>query len=127
MRYNLQSRGQQRPQRSPRHLERIKADQPEQADGDRILELGDKPVLKRAAGDAKMFTQVHALCLCISSDASAVQSGSRRSDREASQTRDYCVAKYATLRAARPDPSLRKERLLRDDNQTEVIEQGACF
>jgi len=42
-------------------------------------------------------------------------------DKEASQTRDYCVAKIATLRqaqgrlhrAARPDPSLRKERLLR--------------
>jgi hypothetical protein len=41
-------------------------------------------------------------------------------NREASQTRDYCVAKNATLRlrsgqaprAARPDPSLRKERLL---------------
>src|SRR5437660_2434511 len=32
---------------------------------------------------------------------------------EVSQTRDYCVAKNATLRAARPDPSLRKERLLR--------------
>jgi hypothetical protein len=31
---------------------------------------------------------------------------------EASQTRDYWVAKHATLRAARPDPSLRKERLL---------------
>jgi len=30
-------------------------------------------------------------------------------DKEASQTRDYCVAKDATLRAARPDPSLRKE------------------
>jgi hypothetical protein len=34
-------------------------------------------------------------------------------DREASQTRDYCVAKNATHRAARLDPSLRKERLLR--------------
>jgi hypothetical protein len=33
--------------------------------------------------------------------------------KEASQTRDYCVAKSATLRAARPDPSRRKERLLR--------------
>jgi len=33
-------------------------------------------------------------------------------DEEASQTRDYCVVKYATHRAARPDPSLRKERLL---------------
>jgi len=26
--------------------------------------------------------------------------------------------KATTLRAARPDPSLRKERLLKDDNQT---------
>jgi hypothetical protein len=34
-------------------------------------------------------------------------------DKEASQTRGYCVAKSATLRAARPDPSLRKERLFR--------------
>jgi hypothetical protein len=34
-------------------------------------------------------------------------------DREASQTRDYCVAKNATYRAARPDPSPRKERLFR--------------
>jgi len=30
--------------------------------------------------------------------------------KEASQTRDYWVAKNATLRAARPGPSLRKER-----------------
>ena len=34
-------------------------------------------------------------------------------DKEASQTRDYCVAKNATHRAARPDPSLRKGRLFR--------------
>jgi len=34
-------------------------------------------------------------------------------EKEASQTRDFCVAKDATLRAARPDPSLRKNRLLR--------------
>jgi hypothetical protein len=33
--------------------------------------------------------------------------------KEASQTRDYCVANNATHRAARPDPSLRKELLLR--------------
>jgi len=33
--------------------------------------------------------------------------------KEASQARDYGIAKNATLRAARPDPSLRKERLLR--------------
>jgi hypothetical protein len=34
-------------------------------------------------------------------------------DKEASQTRDYCVARNATHRAARPDSSRRKERLLR--------------
>jgi hypothetical protein len=34
------------------------------------------------------------------------------SSKDASQTRDYCVAKDATLRAARPDSSRRKERLL---------------
>src|SRR5579863_4921756 len=33
-------------------------------------------------------------------------------NKEASQTRDNWVAKNAPLRAARPDPSLRKERLL---------------
>jgi hypothetical protein len=38
--------------------------------------------------------------------------------QEASKTRDYRVARSATPRAARPDPSLRKERLLQDDNQT---------
>src|SRR5207249_9969161 len=38
--------------------------------------------------------------------------------KEASKTRDYCVARNATLRAARPDPSLRKERLLQEDKQT---------
>jgi hypothetical protein len=32
-------------------------------------------------------------------------------DKEASQTRDYCVAKNATQRAARLDPSPRKKRL----------------
>jgi hypothetical protein len=33
-------------------------------------------------------------------------------EKEARQTRDYCVSKDATLRAARPDSSRRKERLL---------------
>jgi hypothetical protein len=32
-------------------------------------------------------------------------------DMEASQTRGYWIAKNAILRAARPDSSLRKERL----------------
>jgi hypothetical protein len=31
--------------------------------------------------------------------------------KEASQTRDYCVAKNTTLRAAHPDSSRRKGRL----------------
>src|SRR5437773_10342872 len=34
-------------------------------------------------------------------------------DKLASQTRDNCVARNATLRAARPDPSVRQERLFR--------------
>jgi hypothetical protein len=46
------------------------------------------------------------------SDAKGSAGQRPRIDTEASQTRDYCVAKNATLRAARPDPSLRKERLL---------------
>ncbi len=33
-------------------------------------------------------------------------------EKGASQARDYCVAKNATHRAARPDPSLRKKHLL---------------
>jgi hypothetical protein len=44
---------------------------------------------------------------CLSPDGYLVDG-----NREASQTRDYCVAKCATRRAARPDPSRRKERLL---------------
>ena len=49
------------------------------------------------------------------------QRGSGEFNKEASQTREYCVEKSATLRAARPDSlgklgtgsSLRKERLFR--------------
>jgi hypothetical protein len=39
--------------------------------------------------------------------------GSSAVSKDASQTRDCCVARDATLRAARPDPSLRKNRLFR--------------
>ncbi len=42
-------------------------------------------------------------------------------DMEASQTRDYGVAKARRFRAARPDPSLRKERWLGMTNQTESL------
>jgi hypothetical protein len=38
--------------------------------------------------------------------------------KEAIQTRDYCVAKDATLRADRSDPSAGKKRQPRDDNVT---------
>jgi hypothetical protein len=46
-------------------------------------------------------------------------------DKEAGQTRDYCVAKSATHRAARPDPSLREERLFRMTNQTAPLPKAA--
>jgi hypothetical protein len=37
-------------------------------------------------------------------------------DKDASQTRDYCVAKGATQRAARSDPSAKQKRSPQDDN-----------
>jgi hypothetical protein len=42
-------------------------------------------------------------------------------EKEASQTRDYCVARNATLGAARPDPSRRKKRLLRMTNGARFV------
>jgi hypothetical protein len=42
-------------------------------------------------------------------------------DREAIQTRDYCVAKNATRRADRPDPFAAQKALAQDDNQTEPL------
>ena len=58
-------------------------------------------------------------------------------EKEASQARNYCVAKNATHRAARSDSSLRKERLFgmtiklhHDDRDRAVIgpgiSKGAC-
>jgi uncharacterized protein len=44
--------------------------------------------------------------------------GDGQFNKEASQPRDSGVAKHATLRAARPDPSPRKERLFQDDTST---------
>ena len=46
---------------------------------------------------------------------------------EAGQTRDYCVAKNATLRAARSDPSLGKKRLLQDDIELRHHRAGRCL
>ena len=40
-----------------------------------------------------------------------------RSAKEASQTREYSVAKNATLRAARPGPSPGKKRPSQDDSE----------
>ncbi len=51
-----------------------------------------------------------ATSLCVNSQGCEVFSGGAF-DKEASQTSDYCVAKNATLRAARPGSSRRKERL----------------
>ena len=42
----------------------------------------------------------------------------RKFDRDASQTRDFWVAKNATLRAARPGPSTSKIRSPQDDNRS---------
>jgi len=39
----------------------------------------------------------------------------RNPGKEASRTRDLCVAKNATQRSGRPDPSLGKKRLAQDD------------
>jgi hypothetical protein len=58
----------------------------------------------------------------LSKAADACYNGSRQSDMDASQTRDYCVAKYATLCAARPDPSLRKGRLLGTTIKSDKVE-----
>jgi hypothetical protein len=44
-------------------------------------------------------------------------------DKEASRTRDYCAGKNAALRAARPDPSLRKERVQDDKFEGDRIRQ----
>src|SRR5215472_8859440 len=45
-----------------------------------------------------------------------------RDNKEASQSRGYCAAKNAAHRVARPDPSLRKEALARDDNSLRRLE-----
>jgi hypothetical protein len=58
----------------------------------------------------------------LSKAADTCYNGSRQSDMDASQTRDYCVAKYATLCAARPDPSLRKGRLLGTTIKSDKVE-----
>jgi len=57
-------------------------------------------------------------CKILQGDIGSYRRGVGQFDKEASQTRDYWVAENATLRAARPDPSLRKDGLLRMTNQT---------
>jgi len=42
-----------------------------------------------------------------------------RSDKEASQTRDYCIAKNATLRRGPPRSFAAQKTLAQDDNQPE--------
>ena len=59
LRHKLEERAQQCPQRGPRHSDNVEPNQPEQADGQRILELRDEPVLQRSTGDAKVFSEIH--------------------------------------------------------------------
>jgi hypothetical protein len=47
--------------------------------------------------------------------------------REAMQTRDQCVAKNATLRASRADPSLRKERSFRTTSKLHLYRKATCL
>jgi len=58
------------------------------------------------------------------SDALSGETNCTNTTRDASETRDYWVAKNATLRAARPDPLLREERF-QDDKQTAPLRKQA--
>jgi hypothetical protein len=55
----------------------------------------------------------------IAQDRFKSRAGVTQLEKEARQTREHGVAKDATQRAARPDPSLRKSWLARDDNQAD--------
>jgi hypothetical protein len=56
----LQDRSQQCPQWRGWHSDDVEPDQPQQTDSQRILELGDKPILQGSTGDAKVFSEIHA-------------------------------------------------------------------
>jgi|HubBroStandDraft_6_1064221.scaffolds.fasta_scaffold138967_2 hypothetical protein len=57
--HELQSSGQQGPERRPWHFQQIKPNQPQGCDSERVLQLGDDPVLKRAAGSANVVSEIH--------------------------------------------------------------------
>jgi len=52
MRHDLKDGSEQRPEWSERDVEDVESDEPENADGERVEELGDGPVLERVAGNA---------------------------------------------------------------------------
>jgi hypothetical protein len=43
-------------------MQDVKPDQPHHSDSKRVLELGNCPVLQRAAGGAKMISEIHHRC-----------------------------------------------------------------
>src|SRR3981081_4678725 len=65
MRNDLQHRSQHGPQWSPRNANNPQAEQPEEADRNRVLQLSDSPVLESGGGDADMIGCWH----CLSSHA----------------------------------------------------------
>src|ERR1700757_913437 len=57
--HNLKNRSQDCPQRRPRNLQQVKTKQPETADCQRILRLGESPVFQGAAGDTSVLAKTH--------------------------------------------------------------------
>jgi hypothetical protein len=57
--HKLEDCAEQCPQRGPGHENDLKPDQPEKTYSQRILELSDEPVLQRAAGYAKVLSEIH--------------------------------------------------------------------
>ena len=64
--------------------------------------------------------------LCCGNDGEILAAGLIvvQSSKEASQTRDYCVARHATPRRGSPRPFAAQRRLLKDDNQTAPLPAG---
>ena len=56
---DLEGRGQKRPERSPGDAEDPEAEEPEEADGEGVLKLGDGPVLEGGGGDAEVVGGGH--------------------------------------------------------------------
>ena len=59
MRHDLEHCRKQRPKGRQRNMEEVKSDEPEYSDSQRVLQLGNSPVLQRAASGAKVISEVH--------------------------------------------------------------------